>query len=383
MKIPRTIVIPPQSGMNISERRQGETWVGIERRYALFPTKAGPLRIPAMRMQARVRSSSGVTDVHAASKPVLREVVVPKAFAGVGSVVVTSKLTLVRRLEPDAREFRVGDALKRAITISAADTAAMLLPAIPPLKAEGLAAYADQPLLRDRSERGETIATRTDRTTYVFEREGNYRLPEVTVHWWEPSARELRQAKLPELTVRVRPAQGVVTSQGVARSEDAAAPGGSRVGLWIDLAVAAAICVAIAWAWRKHGSRLRVGLAAWRDAREESEAAYFGRLRRACRSEEPREAMGSLLAWLDRREDLAGAAKATELCRRAGDPELTRLIEELNALLYGSAGAGRDRTSSSTELYGRLARARRRLRRQSTTRARDEGLGPLNPQATG
>ncbi len=382
MKIPRTIVIPPQSGMNISERRQGQTWVGVERRYALFPTKAGPLRIDAVRMQARVRNSDGVADVQAASKPLLREVVVPKAFAGVGRVVVTSKLTLARRLEPDAREFRVGDALKRAITITAADTAAMLLPAIPPAKAEGLAAYPDKPSLQYHSERGETTATRRDSVTYVFEREGEYRLPEVTVHWWEPSARELRQAKLPELTVRVRPAPGVATSQGAARPEDMAAPGGSRAGLWIGLAVAAVACAALVWAWRKHGSRLRVALAAWREAREESEAAYFVRFRHACRSGDPRGTMGSLLAWVNRREDLGGAATTTELCRHAGDPELTRLIEELNALLYGSTGAGLG-TWSGIELYGRVVRARRHLRRESTARARSDGLGPLNPRATG
>ena len=46
--------------------------------------------------------------------------------------VVTPKLSLSQEFEPDVNELKVGDSIKRTITVTATDTVAMLLPTIVP-----------------------------------------------------------------------------------------------------------------------------------------------------------------------------------------------------------------------------------------------------------
>ncbi len=41
VRIDGAIVVPPRSGRNWTERRNGQTWMGVERRYQVYPRRAG------------------------------------------------------------------------------------------------------------------------------------------------------------------------------------------------------------------------------------------------------------------------------------------------------------------------------------------------------
>jgi hypothetical protein len=205
VEIPEAIVVPPRSGLNMTERRSGDTWIGAQRSDAVFPRKAGILEAPAITVTGRVRSGSSVTEVAATSEAFQREIVVPDEFSGHPDIVVTSNLRLEQGLEPQQTEFKVGDSLKRTITVTASDTLSMLLPVVKSPEIEEISVYPEQAALDDRDQRGVISTSRVDSATYTMEREGEYTLPELTVHWWHPKSKEVQVATVTELEFRVVP----------------------------------------------------------------------------------------------------------------------------------------------------------------------------------
>jgi hypothetical protein len=122
---------------------------------------------------------------------------------------------------------------------------------------------------------------------------------------------------------------------------------------------------------------------AWRAARdrrqresETSEAAFFARFREAARGGDPRLAVRTLMAWLDRRNPGEGAATFSAFAAAAGDPDLDREAGVLDRALY-SREAPRDGIWSGAALADRVDRARRRSPEGGG--APRESLAPLNP----
>lgn len=380
------IVIPARSGRNFSKRRGGDTWIGVERSYAVFPRKAGTLTVPAITVKGHVRTGSTILSVQATTKPLSRHVIIPDGFLGYPDVVVTPQLEVAQRLEPDVNSFKVGEGLKRTITVSASDTAAMLLPVIEAAEPNGMAVYPEQPVLQDRDERGTILATRTDSMMYMMEQKGEYSLPEITVYWWDPQKKELNEAEAAGLEFKVLPNPDLLVEQSstvggegaedLTRSETF-----SATILIIVLAATAVICGAFWWLSRRYGTRVRAALGTWRQQRADSEKVYFQRFRQACKSDKPREVMRALLAWLDHTPEFAGTATMGELCRRVDDPEVSTAIIQLNNTIFGKKDASPRKMKWSGPQFLRLiGRARRRLRRKIVTEGHGQArLQPLNP----
>lgn len=160
----------------------------------MFPRQAGILEVPAITVTGRVRSGGSVTEVAATSEPFQRDVVVPNEFSGHPDIVVTPSLRLEQRLEPQPTEFKVGDSIKRTITLTASDTVSMLLPEVKAPEVDGMSVYPEQARLDDRDQRGVISASRVDSATYIMERERKYTLPELTVHWWNPKSKDVQAA---------------------------------------------------------------------------------------------------------------------------------------------------------------------------------------------
>lgn len=338
------IVVPPTSGMNFSERREGDTWIGIERRYQLYPAQSGVINIPSVMLRARVRNADGVSDVSATSAALTRQVRVPPEIAAVAQVVVTSKMTVQQQWEPDVNELKVGEAIQRTLRMTAENTTAMLLPTLSAVDIKGLAQYPGQPQLDDRDVRGSVTAARTDSMTYLFERAGRFTLPDVTLYWWHPETRELHTEVLPGYlcVVSDNPALAAAASS-VEESEKTAVKTPKQPLRWF----LAFLCVGVLlWVLlRTFGSRVRQRWTAWQQARAESEPALFRNFERACAQNDPHQALQTLRHWLDR--SLGTDWTLEGFCARVDVPTLQQNIEALNAYLFG------DRESVEGKWLGR------------------------------
>jgi hypothetical protein len=384
--IANALVVRPASGQSFSERRGTETWIGVEYRYAVYPQRRGSLEIPEVEASVLTGWGRDRFRVSAASEPFRRKVTVPNEIAGLADVVVTPSLHLEQDFQPDADTFRVGDAVKRTITVTADNIASILLPEIVIPSLEGIATYPASPVVEDRNVRGTITATRIDTVTIILEKEGEYTLPEVVVSWWNPDNRRLHKDTLPELkiTVIANPDFAVSdTLQGVAGSVEAAEDSAilSPLQLVFGVLILALLVVTGWWLYGRYYHRVKARFVNWQKHRAESEVTYFKRFRTACYSRDPSAAMSALLAWLDRSSESSNTATLSELCRLSSNPVLEAEIAKLHKTLYGQdAGQSERKEWSGRDLYDAISRARRALKhRQEVGEHSINSLAPLNP----
>jgi len=142
-----------------------------------------------------------------------------------------------------------------------------------------------------------------------------------------------------------------------------------------------AICIA-AWLFRHFYHPFAIRLSAWRSRRADREAAYFARLKTACRSGDAAMAYDALTHWIDRLYDGEGAPTIEQFVHDAKDAELRDQKEQLERQLF-AAPATPHAAWSGEVFYQRLAAVRQRMN-QRTTRYNQPGqpaLPPLNPSA--
>ncbi|UCC99763.1 MAG: BatD family protein [Phycisphaerales bacterium] len=385
IQIEGAIVVPPRSGMNLTERRSGQTWMGVERRYSVYPTRTGELIVPSITIGASVRNSNGVTDVTAKSESLVRQVVIPSVLSNHLEAIITSKLILSQRFEPDVNELKVGDAIKRTVIVTAENTVAMLLPHLLPAEHDGLKEYPDQPVLNDREYRGSLTATRTDSVTYIAQKQGHYELSPISVFWWDPEQGQVREAAIPALglTVLANPLWAGDPNDPntpVQTEIEVTTPSGGSKYLITTAAVIFFLFLIGWWLLRRHGHTIRGIITDFRVHCAESEKAYFQHFRQACLANDPQAALRTLLAWLDRQSEFSGVTTLEDFAGQVGYTELSRLINDLHARLFGK-DVNVSLSWSGEDLARAVARARRKGRKQHSRTQKDVGLCPLNPSA--
>jgi hypothetical protein len=71
---------------------------------------------------------------------------------------------------------------------------------------------AGQTTVSDRTNRGEFTGIRVETRSYVFEQDGEFTLPPITVYWWDQTQQMLSEVSLPQHTLTV--AQGSMLDTG-------------------------------------------------------------------------------------------------------------------------------------------------------------------------
>jgi hypothetical protein len=285
-------------------------------------------------------------------------------------VIAARGLKVTDTWHPEPKSPKVGDAFTRTVAVTAADVPGMVFPPLRFDAIDGLAVYPERPAVNDRTERGTLTGERVETVNYVCERPGAVTVPDRTLTWWDLDAKELRTVKLPGRTFEVAPDPNA-PSDG---SPTPPATAGS--GWWWVLPAVGGVLV-LAWLLL---ARVRPWLIGRRDARAESEPAYFARFRRACRSADPHVVYTALLGWLDR---FAPTTTIGEFAARAGDPELADLLTDLNARVYTRPDPIRPGPwQPARELFSRVAATRNRLRLVRVPSGVATALPPLNPRGS-
>jgi hypothetical protein len=372
------IVIPPTSGMNLTDRRSGETWIGIERRYQVYPTRPGSLTIPSVTLQAKVRSSNGVDNVTATSQPVTCTVVVPVEMQTRPEAVVTPELKVTQTWEPDANAFKVGEAIERVVTVTADNTTAMLLPPLTVVDINGVSHYPSSPGLNDRDVRGTLTATRTDRVTTVFEQIGSVILPEITLTWWNPQTGQLQVEVLPGLAIDVAENPDLAAAQTSEEAEQTLPSNTKRP--WLALVGLVVAILMVAGVYRRYGSVWMRRWQVWKAHRTASEPARFRRFQQACKRHNPDDALQALRAWLDQFQGVAWTLNA--FCDSVDSVALRQAVDELNGHLFGRK-ASQGKAWSGQALSIAAAKARLALRKKQKVNRSEMPLCEMYPKNLG
>ena len=330
--------------VNQTEMRDGTTYAGIRYEFAIYPQEPGSYALP----------NQQVTVTYAADPPNARKVditlprqtfeaFIPDAAQELDPFVSAESIAVEQKVERSAQDLKAGDSVKRAVTVKATGTPAMLLP--PPVfaKVDGLALYPGQPSIQDHVDRrtGALSATRADEGTYMVERAGDYTLPAIELAWWNVRDGRIERTRAEAITLHVadNPAQRVGgQAQGGAPAWDWRRPILWVLDHWL-LTFATLLLLGLgAWFAPAAARDVRQRIAAKQNAYRASEAWSFAQLRTAIRRRDAGKTYFALLDWLGR---FAPARTVVALRRSAQDPLLDHEISWIDRAVWATRCAGR------------------------------------------
>lgn len=365
--------LPPDSSFPTSERVGRDNWAGIVRDYVIYPQIPAAYEMSGQTILVTYADADTREPVlvEMAAPPVVFTGIVPADARGLTPFVAGEALTLEQTVDGSVTGLKSGDAITRRVTATVTGVPALFLPPLlidPGL--DGLSVYPREPVVRDRRGQGDdpVVGVRTEIATYVFERGGAYTLAPVELRWWNTSAQRIETATVPAIEIAVTPGPGEGT------------PGQKReIGFEIParLLVAAGLVLAMGVVGVRHGVVVlrwrRDRLAAWRA----SEAYAFRMLRRAVRSDEPRDIYNRAILWVDR---LAPRLTLDALIGYATAVTAGQALRELGLAAYGrDLSAARFDHATRRRLLAALISARRAYLAEGRLVFRPTSLPALNP----
>lgn len=351
--IPGGYVLPAGNNrVRLQETIDGEDYSGQRYEWFLYLQRSGATQIPRIDLQVSLQTwgVGGGTVERTASTPALAlQVELPPGVDPALPLIVSPGFSAQQTWEPDSSELRVGDALKRVITLQANDLPAMVLPPLPTPEAPGMGMYPADPQVEDLPDGS---GRRRQSITYVCQSAALPELPTYHFQWWNPQTRELRQVALPGRSL---------TITGLAARQDAPAEPPLLAVLLLILLTGAILALLI-----------------WRLPRRvpSDETLRFKAVLRCTRRKDPPAACHALLLWIEALPDHSGGCLAFLEKHSAGLAAriATRLLRDPHQN-YSSA----ELRQLATEL--RRARRNHRKARKRSQRT-EQHLPPLNGPIT-
>jgi hypothetical protein len=373
-EVPGASVLQVESqGTRLTDTVSGATWTGQHYEWLVFPQRAGAIVIPPIVVDVETKdlATQQATPVLDQKTPAVAfQAVLPPGADQERGLISTTQLEAGQTLQPATAEFKVGDALKRSITLRAAAISGMAFEPVQYAPVPGVGIYPSEPVVQDAVDRGSlTEGRRTESITYVFEREGSYVLPDVTVTWWDLGEKRLRREVLPGPHVRVV-LVGPATTVGGGASAPAARPWPWWLGIMAAVGVAA---VGAGLYWRQ---AIRARYQAWMLARDNSETAYFRRFTAAAHTGDVHRTLNALLRWLDRLEAGTAPTQLGHFVQRYGDEAVRHEAQRLERLV---ATASQEAWDAAPLLRGMTQARQRSLDAGHRQSPRRTVVPPLNP----
>ena len=361
-------------GINSTETADGVTYSVQGHEFALFAQRPGKRVIEPfdVRFYPTGPGAAPPREVTLKTEPLTLDAVMPPGAEGLSTLICTEGFDLTEAWDPPPEEARVGDAFTRRITMRADDVPGMAFPPleVPDIRSVGI--YPKEPLVNDKTDRGDFTGERTETITYVCEDKGTVTFPEVTVHWWDLKNDSLQVKTLPAVTLKVKANPSLLTGT------DAPLPLSSwnRAVPWLLFSgIVLALCVVAAVKYR---ATLGERFIAWRQGEKCAEKTCFKAIKTACRAKDPAATYAALLAWIEALPNRPGSLTPALISDITQNPPLAEQANRLQRQLFqspGSQGAPWD----AAAFFKALCTSRRRLLKKEKTKASKNGLPGLNP----
>lgn len=194
----------------------------VERKYAVFPRRAGELTVPAVVFQGRfLTPRTGRQTSRKAESEALKVQVAPPPDAFTGDYWLPAQgLVLTESWEPDVSEIQLGETLERRIEWQALGLEGVSLPELTFRDQPGLKVYSETPELGTEDRSTGVLGKRLDTVAYVPTRAGTFTLPPIEISWWDVLNNEQRTAKVPGRRLQVTAAPGSQTGNGQQNGQD-------------------------------------------------------------------------------------------------------------------------------------------------------------------
>lgn len=373
-------------------RRDGQRYQVIERRYAIFPQQSGRLTIPPLRFDAQVSDGrSGNYPFNQRARQFRKRSeelsleVLPAAEANGRPWLPARELQLEDDWQNRPPQLTVGEPVTRTLTLRATGLPAAQLPQFQLEIPEGFKSYPDQPSRQDRFSDSGVTGRLQQKLALVPTRPGRFRLPAVSVAWWDLNTERWRQAQLAEVEIEVLPQPGAPAAAAppavqspaetpveTAPVPPAAAPAVDAAGFWpwLSLVLGLGWLLTLLLLLRIQRIRRRAENAPHREPQTGPGLKTARReLFRTLQGGEPAQVRTALLAWGEALYPAARPANLEQLAALCGEP-LARQLETFSRSLYSRSAGGWD----GKALQSAVAQAERHCAAKT-----GNGLPPLYP----
>ncbi len=299
-ELPRTAFVSLGGPVVGSEEIDGESYITQQHEITVYTQCAGEIVIPPFRVRFSCKKTftSDPEPVEATTSELRFQSKRPPGTESMGVVISATEMEIGQSWNPTpeaAKQIAAGDVIERTIHRTARGTSAMMLDPVTDLAPEGVRVHVGPESVQDNTARGESSAERTDQLKYIFEKAGEFTIPDLDFAWWDPDQEELRTETVAGWTVRVAPP--TVAEQPPA-DVSPATPFAARHVIGGLLAV-----TFLAWLLWKPTYRI---IAAWQAKRDQPESRAARQLHAACSADDPHAAYEALLSWFAAKRTVEG-----------------------------------------------------------------------------
>ncbi|HIE08150.1 MAG TPA: hypothetical protein EYP64_08900, partial [Desulfarculaceae bacterium] len=334
----------------------------------LFPLRPGNLTLPAFNVEFGFRGENGKEmKQNFTTQPFKFSVLNIPGATPQKPVITSNNLQVKDRWVPEPSKAKVGDALTRTILMTADDLPGMAFPPLGLKKIDGLGFYTKPAQVDDQRQRGQFTGSRTETITYICEQEGTFKVPGISIQWWNPKTENLKEVPLKAVKITV--------SANLLLEKES--PAGATIGTgstgfpWKVAVIILLFSVVTGILF----FRFRGKMLPHKTKTADPEKELFTKFQTAAASNDAAATMQALLCWLDQSK-FAGNPGSLELFSTlTEDSELKKEIEYLEKTLYASTF---EKQWSGEQLFGAVQRARKNLMREMPQTKRC-GLPELNP----
>ena len=328
------------------------TWEVHEVRYAIFPEESGLLEIPAMTLSARESlPRRNMFDLRQSGRLLRRTsesfsikiLPRPPSFPA-GTWLPARELSIEENWSDPPSQIRAGESVTRTITLRGDGLQGAQLPPITPPIINGLKFYPDQPKINNTENQFGRVGERVENIALVPTREGNWKIPEIRVPWWDTENKILQYAILPAREINVT---GSVVSSELGTSSNSISPisvdGNTESNLnktndsnaWKIVATISAVgwLVTLIILYRTGNQGRR---ATRKSNNDENESKCYKILVEACISNNASAARKSFLSWVAARDDTASIHSIADAKKYFSDLQLDHALSDLEEKNYGS-----------------------------------------------
>lgn len=333
---------------------KGHSYSSQLHEFWVFPQKSGEITIPTITATFNTTSShNDKAQTHQLTTSPFTLTVQPvPAIDETQTILSTSDFEVKQSWKPQPSDALVGDAFTRTVTMRAENMAGMFLPETKKEAVSGISMYPQPAVIKDYNERGETTGERIEVTTYLFEKDGTYSIPDIHINWWNTNTKKVEEIILPGISVNI--------STGAMQRGDSS-PGSSLRPADFDfkpLFLVGFITICLLILFRRYTVRIRHTIGNQKQRYLQSETAYFMALKKACNSNNATEAYNRLYWWIQKRHP-ADLTTVTGFTEAAKQPELSVEVNALNDRLFRKDPVGKVKNWEGKSLRHQLEKARK------------------------
>jgi len=195
----------------LGEDRKYDTYFGryryhvLQRRFVLFPQRSGRLSVISPLLNARVREDKRPDWPLQMRGPEITLEVQPPPDPTLDPWLPAESLRLSETWSTDPPDIRVGEPVHRNIAITAQGVSAVQLPELPQLVPQGINLYTERPVTTTRAFNDTLLTQKVLNYSLIAKQAGNYRLPEISLTWWDTNTGERRTEVLAARDIVVLP----------------------------------------------------------------------------------------------------------------------------------------------------------------------------------